>query len=1068
MASFIGALESYNPYVQQIPTDAYVKVGMFKEQEYQAGVKRVQDTIDNIAGLDIANEGGRQYLRARVDELTKSLNKYSAIDFSNVNNVSQLVGLAKPLYQDDNIVTDVINTGIYRKWAKDAGEAFKNNRMQTGQYFREMTDANVWLNSKSAGSSYTGRQAPNTATKKELLDRIVKYKKDGVDMNEFVYDIKYSKDTPYYVKSTNKYYSEADFNNFVADAVMSDKDREMLMNEHWYENQGVPTEVLQKQDLQMYQDKINANIKRIDEIKNDPLLYAGDRKAESQAVIDDLTNYNKQLSEGKVKFLQELNLNDPTSRDVFHRDLAETRFQNSLGILRNQVQKEELQKNEQWFLEKKGEIDAALESLKNAGGKGTGTGTGTEKTKKTLDENINEVAVYTPAEGDAPKTQVTLSVIQSGWNVKQQEVNSAMNTLIGKLGENGVNVNEYVAGWDQVQDPNHAGASIQVPRFKDEGAKTKFYNLVAGLNYAYTKEAEDGHIDNQSFTKWVKENFAGYKDDDPNSKFTLNDKVVNDALNTLKGTTALLPRLEKLFTDKGVVRTLAQIDEALKDKKDMANVYREALMKSNALSAEEMKFVRGASDDDLLSGNYNLDRSADEKRLGPGKRVRYRVGNAAGYDGNSGQGQESDGTYSIYRDIYETKETGSGDFVDFGPVKESQKIIGGYQNYTEALKDISRGTLSSKGAGISKEAYKRADEYIKQTYSFIQENLNSTAQNMKDDKPRYEAFKSGMSTFLSASLGKANKNDIDVLGVKDLSKLTGIKDIEVNTFSVTNTEDIFNPNPKVNITFTATDTDQKDPKPIQYTANVSLRSFLATNPDYKSPGYAQYFGPVLYAQKDAYARLKATVNPLEGSEGSYASGDRQYKSKENPGNIEPVYNYQKQGGGSGFIYDNGTYGGDVQWETIPIEKDGKQTMVSYQVVSLGQNTALGNIKTKDGQTYAPGAFYIKLRVPTSTGKSQVIFLKKPNGDSYAFNNASAAHYTLRELILNSPSIGLDEIDSKGEVNYFTTDPSTLRGIFNSQLAYNGYSKIEPVKLKDALGKEITKQQIKADQTTYGR
>lgn len=1071
MANFVGAIEHFNPYVQQIPTDAYVKVGMFKEQEYQAGVKRVQDTIDNIAGLDIANEGGRQYLRARVDELTKSLNKYSAIDFSNVNNVSQLVGLAKPLYQDGNIVTDVINTGVYRKWAKDAGESFKNGKMEMGQYVREMTDANVWLNSKSAGSSYTGRQAPNTATKKELLDRIVKYKKDGVDMNEFVYDIKYSKDTPYYVKSTNKYYSEADFNNFVADAVMSDKDREMLMNEHWYENQGVSTEALQKQDLQMYQDKINANIKRIDEIKNDPLLYAGDKKAESQAVIDDLLNYNKQLSEGKIKFLQDLNLNDPTSRDVFHRDLAEVRFQNSLGILRNQVQKEELQKNEQWFLEKKGEIDAALEALKNAAS-GKGTGTGTDKTKKTLDESINEVAVYTPVESDAPKTQVTLSVIQSGWNVKQQEVNSAMNTLIGKLGENGVNVNEYVAGWDQVQDPSHAGASIQVPRFKDAAAKTKFYNLVAGLNYAYTKEAEDGHMDNQSFTKWVKESFAGYKDDDPNSKFTLNDKVVNDALNTLKGTTALLPRLEKLFTDKGVVRTLAQIDEALKDKKDMANVYREALMKSNALSADEMKFVRTVSDEDLLSGNYNLDRSLDEKRLGPGKRVRYRVGNAKGDYGNNPGGAEEDGTYSIYRDIYETdsKAGGNSDFVDWGPVKESQKIIGGYDNYTKALQDISRGTLSSKGVGISKEAYKRADEYIKQTYSFVQENLNSTAQNLKDDKPRYEAFKSGMSTFLSSALSKANKNDIEVLGVKNLSALTGIKDIEVNTFSVTNTEDIFNPNPKVNITFTATNTDSDDAKPIQYTANVSLRSFLATNPDYRSPGYAQYFGPVLYAQKDAYARIKSAVNPLEGSESSYASsGGRQWKDQNNPGNIEPVYNYQKNDGSYGFQYDDvGQFGADIQWETIPIEKDGKQTMVNYQIVSLGQNAPLGNIKTKDGQTYAPGAFYIKLRVPTSNGKSQVIFLKKPNGDSYAFNNASAAHYTLRELILNSPNIGLDEIDSKGEINYFTVDPSTLRGIFNQQLSYNGFSKIETVKLKDALGKEMTKQQIKADQTTYGR
>ena len=229
----------------------------------------------------------------------------------------------------------------------------------------------------------------------------------------------------------------------------------------------------------------------------------------------------------------------------------------------------------------------------------------------------------------------------------------------------------------------------------------------------------------------------------------------------------------------------------------------------------------------------------------------------------------------------------------------------------------------------------------------------------------------------------------------------------------------------------------------------------------------------LYAQKDAFARIKATVNPLEGSEASYS----------NRNDINPTYNRTNQQGKSEFAKDDPLnekgepetnasgstqYGNEIQWETIPIEKDGKQTMVSYQVVSLGQNTNLGNIKNKDGNNYAPGAFYVKLKVPTSSGKPQVIFLKKPNGDSYSFSNASSAHYTLN-LILNSPDIRMDEVDSKtGDVNYFTIDPSTIRGIFNSQLAYNGFSKIETIKLKDAIGKEITKQQITADQKTYGR
>ena len=123
MASFVGAITEFNPYVQQIPTEAYTKVGMFKQQQYEAGVAKVQDTIDKVAGLDVANEGGRKYLQARVDELTNTLNKYNAVDFSNPNNVTQLTSLAKPLYQDENIVNDVVNTGIYRKWSKDANDA---------------------------------------------------------------------------------------------------------------------------------------------------------------------------------------------------------------------------------------------------------------------------------------------------------------------------------------------------------------------------------------------------------------------------------------------------------------------------------------------------------------------------------------------------------------------------------------------------------------------------------------------------------------------------------------------------------------------------------------------------------------------------------------------------------------------------------------------------------------------------------------------------------------------------------------------------------------------------------
>ena len=1046
MANFVGAIEQFNPYIQQIPTEAYTKVGMFKEQQYEAGVQKVQESIDHIAGLDIANEGGREYLRSRVKELTKGLNKYSTVDFSNPNNVSQLAGLAKPLYQDENIVNDVINTGVYRKWAKDSNEAFKAGKMELGQYVRESADASQWLNSKAAGADYTGRSAPNLATKKDLVDRIVKIKKDGLEKNEFVYDINYSKDTPFYVKNTNKYYSEADFNNFITNAVITEKDREMLMNGHWYENQGVSTETLQKEDLSMYESKINANLKRIDEIKNDPLLYAGDKKAESEQAIKDLEEYNSQLKNGKIKFLQGRNLADPLSRDVFHRDLAETRFMQSLDILRDEVSKQEYQKNEQWFTDKQ----AAIEAAKAASGGPTKAG------KKAGIEGItDEVALFTPVDPNAPKTELSLNTVQKGWQMANDQINSSMNDLIGKLEENGVNVDEYIAGWDQVQAGTKGGAAVNVPRFKNQEAKTKFYNLYAGLNFAYAKEAEDGNMDNQSFRAFVKDRLD-LNDDDPNSKFTLNDKIVSDALNQMKGNTALVPRLEKLFADKSVVKTLASIDEALKNKKDMANAYREALMKSNSLTGDDMSALKKMSDDDLLSNNYYLDQDLERKRYGDDKKVSYA------------SQLESDGTYSVYRTVQDIKGVGTtakffdnitkGEMTSDAPVIEHTKLVGGFKSASEADKAWKNEGQLSLYAGISRESFKKAEEFVRKTYSYVQENVNSTVINLKKDEDSYNAIKDGISIFLTRAKKVANPNDLLIDGVENPDALSSFSDIEIKGALLSNTEDIFNPNPMYEITFKAWTVDGEGKRTqASYDAKVSLNSFLATNPNYKTNKYAEYFAPAIYAQKDAYARIKATINPLEGSEASYL----------NRPNINPVFNRTNQSGSSEFVQDDPQgerlYGNQIQWETIPIEKDGKQTTISYQVVSLGQNTVLGNKKNKDGNEYAPGAFYVKLKIPTSAG-IKTIFLKRPNGESFSFNSASNAHYTVRDLIFNNPDIKLDDIDpNTNVVDYFTTNPNTIRGIFNTQLFINGYPKLDINKLIDVVNKQKQKQQLSEEE-----
>ena len=56
MASYTDKIPTFNPYVQQQPVDAMLKVGMYKQQKYEEGVQRIQTAIDNVAGLDLIKD----------------------------------------------------------------------------------------------------------------------------------------------------------------------------------------------------------------------------------------------------------------------------------------------------------------------------------------------------------------------------------------------------------------------------------------------------------------------------------------------------------------------------------------------------------------------------------------------------------------------------------------------------------------------------------------------------------------------------------------------------------------------------------------------------------------------------------------------------------------------------------------------------------------------------------------------------------------------------------------------------------------------------------------------------
>jgi len=95
MASYTDIIPQFNPYIQQLPVEAMVQVGMEKQKRYDEGVQRLQTQIDNIAGIQVLRPQDKAYLQSKVNQLGNDLRSVAAGDFSNfqlVNSVGGMIG----------------------------------------------------------------------------------------------------------------------------------------------------------------------------------------------------------------------------------------------------------------------------------------------------------------------------------------------------------------------------------------------------------------------------------------------------------------------------------------------------------------------------------------------------------------------------------------------------------------------------------------------------------------------------------------------------------------------------------------------------------------------------------------------------------------------------------------------------------------------------------------------------------------------------------------------------------------------------------------------------------------
>jgi hypothetical protein len=157
MASFTDAISTFNPYVQELPIEAMAQVGMYKQQQYDQGVQKIQSYIDNIAGMDIIKDPQKKYLQSKLDELGGNLKKFAAADFSDNQLVNSVGGMASQLARDPIIQSGVYSTARIRKGMQQVEADKKSGNYNPNNEVVFNDEVNKYLSDGKLDSSFTGQ-----------------------------------------------------------------------------------------------------------------------------------------------------------------------------------------------------------------------------------------------------------------------------------------------------------------------------------------------------------------------------------------------------------------------------------------------------------------------------------------------------------------------------------------------------------------------------------------------------------------------------------------------------------------------------------------------------------------------------------------------------------------------------------------------------------------------------------------------------------------------------------------------------------------------------------------------
>jgi len=171
MASFTDQISQFNPYIQELPVEAMVQVGMAKQAQYNQGVEKVQNYVDRVAGLEIAKPQHKQYLQSKMDELGSRLKIVAAGDFSNQQLVNSVSGMTGQIIKDPIVQTAVYSTQVLKKGESDREIATKAGKTSPANDDLWNDTKSAWFNDADLNTPFSGKFIERWDVDKKLTER---------------------------------------------------------------------------------------------------------------------------------------------------------------------------------------------------------------------------------------------------------------------------------------------------------------------------------------------------------------------------------------------------------------------------------------------------------------------------------------------------------------------------------------------------------------------------------------------------------------------------------------------------------------------------------------------------------------------------------------------------------------------------------------------------------------------------------------------------------------------------------------------------------------------------------